>query len=163
VQNLVGIAISRGWKADTPLLDSDVKDKPGRGQKRKFTKEQEMEIVEAILTDRYGREKTCATLAKQFKTNHQTIWAILRRYGYRKTKCTRKPGLTKAMKEARYHFAKRFEHWTLEDWKKVIWSDETSVLLGHRRGGYKVWRRSNEAFKRSCIQERWKGFSEFMF
>jgi hypothetical protein len=67
------------------------------------------------------------------------------------------------MKEARYHFAKRFEHWTLEDWKKVIWSDETSVLLGHRRGGYKVWRRSNEAFKRSCIQERWKGFSEFMF
>jgi transposase len=73
VQNLVGIAISRGWKADTPLLDSDVKDKPGWGQKRKFTKEQEMEIVEAILTDRYGREKTCAALAKQFKTNHQTI------------------------------------------------------------------------------------------
>ena len=138
VQNLVDKAVSRGWNANEPLLDSDVKDKPGRGRKRKFTKEQEKEIVEAILTNRYSREKTCLALAKQFKTNHQTIWAILRRYSYRKTKCTCKLGLTKAMKEARYYFAKRFEHWTLEDWKKVIWSDETSVLLGHRRGGYKV-------------------------
>ena len=64
MQNLVGIAISRSWKADTPLLDSDVKDKPGRGRKRKFTKEQEMEIVEAILTDRYSREKTCIALVR---------------------------------------------------------------------------------------------------
>jgi transposase len=73
MQNLLGIAFSRGWKANEPLLDSDVKDKAGQGRKRKFTKEQEQEIVEAILTDRYSQEKTCATLAKQFKTNHQTI------------------------------------------------------------------------------------------
>jgi transposase len=73
VQNLVDKAVSCGWNANEPLLDSDVKDKPGRGRKRKFTKEQEKEIVEAILTDRYGCEKTCAALARQFKTNHQTI------------------------------------------------------------------------------------------
>ena len=70
VQNLVGIALSRGWEADKPLLDSGVKDKPGRGRKRKFTKVQEMEIVEAVLTDRYSCEKTYAALAKQFKTNY---------------------------------------------------------------------------------------------
>lgn len=33
MQNLVGIAISCGWKVNQPLLDSDVKDKPGRGRK----------------------------------------------------------------------------------------------------------------------------------
>jgi hypothetical protein len=67
------------------------------------------------------------------------------------------------MKEARLQFALRYQYWTLEDWKNVIWSDETSVLLGHRRGSYKVWRRPWEITVRSCIRERWKGFSEFMF
>lgn len=45
----------------------------------------------------------------------------------------------------------------------VIWSDETSVVLLHRRGGYRIWRKADEAFVRSCIRERWKGYSEFMF
>ena len=45
----------------------------------------------------------------------------------------------------------------------MIWSDETSVILLHRRGGYRIWRSKDEAFVRSCIRERWKGASEFMF
>ena len=45
----------------------------------------------------------------------------------------------------------------------MIWSDETSVVLLYRRGGYRIWRQPKEAFVRSCIRERWKGASEFMF
>ena len=45
----------------------------------------------------------------------------------------------------------------------MIWSDETSVVLLHRRGGYKIWRKADEAFVRSCIRERRKGYLEFMF
>ena len=78
-------------------------------------------------------------------------------------KPTRKPGLTKAMKKGLLEFCKKQEHWTLEDWKNVIWSDETSVLLGLRRGGYRIWRGADEALVSSCIRERWKGYQEFMF
>ena len=92
-----------------------------------------------------------------------TVWRVLRKSGLRKTKPTRKPGLTERMKMERLEFCHRHEHWTLEDWKNVIWSDETSVILLHRRGGYRVWRTSKEAFVQSCIRERWKGYSEFMF
>lgn len=67
------------------------------------------------------------------------------------------------MKDARLQFARAYENWTLEDWKKVIWSDETSVVCGFRRGGYKVWRTPKERFLISCIRPRWKGYSEFMF
>jgi hypothetical protein len=42
------------------------------------------------------------------------------------------------MKMARLAFAIDHAHWTLDDWKNVIWSDETSVVLGHRRGSYRV-------------------------
>lgn len=81
----------------------------------------------------------------------------------RKTKPTRKPGLTPKMREARLKFAMEHKDWTEEDWKKVIWSDETSVVIGQRRGGYRVWRTPEEAFTSSCVRNRWKGYSEFMF
>jgi len=87
----------------------------------------------------------------------------LRAAGYRKTKPTRKPGLTQEMRSARLKWALEHKDWTLEDWKNVIWTDETSVVINHRRGGYRVWRKADERVVKSCIRERWKGYSEFMF
>ncbi|RYC77279.1 hypothetical protein BFJ63_vAg19847 [Fusarium oxysporum f. sp. narcissi] len=67
------------------------------------------------------------------------------------------------MRKERLAWCIAHKDWTLEDWKNVIWSDETSVVLLHRRGSYRVWRLPKERFLRSCIRERWKGSSEFMF
>jgi len=67
------------------------------------------------------------------------------------------------MRNERLRWCLDHQDWTLDDWKNVIWSDETSVVLGHRRGGYRVWRRPDEAFVRSAIRERWSGYQEFMF
>ncbi|KAJ5982255.1 hypothetical protein N7451_012355, partial [Penicillium sp. IBT 35674x] len=47
--------------------------------------------------------------------------------------------------------------------KNVILTDETAVVLLHRRGSYRPWRTKDEAVVRSCIRERWKGAYEFMF
>ena len=71
-----------------------------------------------------------------------SVWGILRAYRYHKTKPTRKPGLTKKMRQQRLDWCMAHKDWTLDDWKNFIWSDETSVILLHRRGGYRVWRRS---------------------
>lgn len=119
--------------------------------------------------DRYGREKTGADLAGELSEelnidiSATTVIRCLKKLGYPKTKPTRKPGLTQRMKDERLKWCQDHADWTLEDWKRVIWSDETSVLLGHRRGGYRIWRRSDEAFVKSAIRPRWKGYSEFMF
>jgi transposase len=51
----------------------------------------------------------------------------------------------------------------LEDWKNVIFTDETAVQLGGTRGKRRVWRLPGEAYDKHCIRRRWKGFSEFMF
>lgn len=67
------------------------------------------------------------------------------------------------MKLERLKFCRDHAHWTLEDWKNVIWLDETSVVLNHHRGGYRIWRAMDERFVKSCICSRWKGYSEFMF
>ncbi|EFQ95129.1 hypothetical protein PTT_06957 [Pyrenophora teres f. teres 0-1] len=79
---------------------------------------------------------------------------MLKAAGYNKTKPTRKPGLTQKMRQERLEWCLAHKDWTLEDWKNVIWSDETSVVLNHRRGGYRVWRRPEEVFTKTVIRER---------
>jgi hypothetical protein len=53
--------------------------------------------------------------------------------------------------------------WTLAQWMCVVWSDETSVELGSKRGKRRIWRRPNEVCEEYVIRRRWKGHSVFMF
>jgi hypothetical protein len=108
-------------------------------------------------------EKSSEVLAYEQDIGYRSALRILKKHGLHCVKPTTKPGLTEAMKKARLEWCLAHEHWTLEDWKNVIWIDETSVILGHRRGSVRVWRGSDEAFNNTVIRRRWKGFSDFMF
>ncbi|KAG7158959.1 putative Transposase-containing protein 7, partial [Homarus americanus] len=50
-----------------------------------------------------------------------------------------KPLLTEAMKKKRINFCKKYQHWTSDDWKKVMFSDESTLRLV--RGASKIVRR----------------------
>lgn len=120
------------------------------------------------IGDRYGREKNAAQLAGDlltlgYEVSTSTVLRALKACGFRKTKPTRKPGLDERMRGERFRFCWAHKDWKLKQWKRVIWSDETSVLLGQRRGATRVWRRSNEGFLMSNIRRRWKKYSEFMW
>lgn len=165
INTIVDRAVDRGLDLSKPvILDVHVANgsRPGRPSKQGEVKDQ---ILAQVQRDRYGREKTCAAIAEDLgnQVSAMTVWRVLRSASMKKTKPTRKPGLTEAMKAERLAWCNAHEHWTLDDWKQVIWSDETSVVLGHRRGGYRVWRTSQERLVKSVIRERWKGYSEFMF
>lgn len=43
-----------------------------------------------------------------------------------------KPVLKPSHKAARLRWARKYQHWTVEDWKRVIWSDESSIVLGRK-------------------------------
>ena len=45
----------------------------------------------------------------------------------------------------------------------MIWSDETAVIAGLRRGSYKVWRQPHESQLPEVTRMRWKSYMEFMF
>jgi transposase len=167
VQLLHKKALERGFNPaeSKTILNHHIEDGKRSGRPTKQTTEIIQDVISKVRRDRYGREKSCAQIAADLggRVSDITIWRILKAAGFHKTKPTRKPGLTQEMEDARLQFAREHEHWTIEDWKRVIWSDETSVVCGFRRGGYKVWRRSDEKFNKSCIRPRWKGYSQFMF
>ncbi|KAJ5908818.1 hypothetical protein N7495_001500 [Penicillium taxi] len=113
-----------------------------------------------VCLDWYGRERTCADITGELSDEHSitisdgTIWRVLKNAGLRKTKPTRKPGLTAKMRANRLAWCFKHRDWSLKDWKNVIWTDETSVILLHRRGGYRIWRTKEERLLRSYIYER---------
>ncbi|RPB24701.1 hypothetical protein L211DRAFT_745782, partial [Terfezia boudieri ATCC MYA-4762] len=58
VQNLSKEAQKRGWEPGTPLLKEHVNNKPRSGRPVKITPSIEQAVVDAVLKDRYGREKS---------------------------------------------------------------------------------------------------------
>ena len=74
-----------------------------------------------------------------------------------------KPGLKLENKENCLKWYLDYRAWTFDDWKNVIWSDETSVTMGGQQGRRRVWCLQSEAYLNHCIRRRWKGFKQFMF
>lgn len=56
-----------------------------------------------------------------------------------------KPYLREANRINRLKWAKAHLNWTVEDWKRVIWSDESPFVLRYNRA-QRVWRRHNDRY-----------------
>ena len=74
----------------------------------------------------------------------QTCRRALRKEGLRSYVKRRKPGLTKRHIRARLEFAQRYSSWTVEDWHRVIFSDETKINRFGSDGREWVWSSQNE-------------------
>ena len=133
------------------------------GRPKEVMEEKEQKILDTVRKDRSGREKSSEVIRYELGWSSSTVLSILKKHGLRNVKPTTKPGLNRDQQLCRLAFALEHKDWTLEDWKNVIWSDETSVILGHRRGSVRVWRTVDEAYNKTTVRNRWKGYSEFMF
>jgi Transposase len=76
----------------------------------------------------------------------RTVYRVLVFNGYSSYKRTVKPGLNDENKKIRLQWCLDHKDWTLEDWKNVIWTDETSVQSGNVRGKRRIWRLASEVY-----------------
>lgn len=165
VRHWMQVAKERGYNPDNSIIlkDEYLIDKHRSGRPPKLLPETVQEVLVHHKKDRYAREKSAAQIGFDFGVSDTYVQRLYKTNKIHKRKPTRKPGLTKAMKAARLQWCIQHQDWTLEDWKNVIWTDETSVVLGHKRGSQRVWRTAKEAYEPTCIRNRFKGFTEFMF
>ena len=68
----------------------------------------------------------------------------LKGVGLRPAKTIRKPKLTARQIKERLAFAHAHKYWTVEDWKRVLWSDETKINRLGSDGVHWVWVRPGE-------------------
>jgi len=169
VRDLLHKAISRGFDFRTDgcrILPEHICDAPRSGPPNTAVNENNIrQVIEIVTKDRNGREKSAEVIAAELDApiSRASVCRIMRKAGFKKVKKTTKPGLNTAQKASRLAFCRKYQDWTLADWKKVIWSDETFVVISARRGSYKIWRRSDEGLIEEVTRKRWKGYMEFMF
>jgi hypothetical protein len=165
-QNLWKKAVARGYNpsVDPRILDSYVIDGARSGRPKEIGPEIEEEMMNNLRINCLSREKSSEVLAYEVGISHSSALRILRRLGARSVKPTTKPGLSTAQKLARLEFCLWIVKMSWEEFKsRVVFTDETSVVLGVRRGTIRIWRLAGEAYELSCVRRRWSGFCEFMF
>src|SRR5579859_3271299 len=77
----------------------------------------------------------------------QTMRHQLREEGIHKWRAVKCPLLTEEHAKKHLVWARAHQHWTVEDWKRVIWSDECAVQKDSNATGYWVFQRKNRREK----------------
>ncbi|GBO40395.1 hypothetical protein AVEN_242819-1 [Araneus ventricosus] len=65
---------------------------------------------------------------------------------------SRVPLVSQKNRKRRLFWAQKRRNWSLEDWKKVSWSDESRFLLHHTDGRIRIWRKQYEFRDRPSCQ-----------
>ncbi|KJZ69608.1 hypothetical protein HIM_03090 [Hirsutella minnesotensis 3608] len=162
-------ARARGFQRGSKVLETYVEDAKRSGRPVIVTEDRGKEVIRTLTqnstTRQFSLDQLSTALLKQYdwSASRMTLWRWLRKQGYSNVKLTTKPGLNAKQQLTRLRFAWERRDWSLEEWKKVIWSDETSVVLGSVRGKRRIWRLPSEAYHPHNIKARWKGRKEFMF
>lgn len=70
----------------------------------------------------------------------ETVRRALKEVGMEAVAKQKKPRLLPRHIRQRLDFALQHQHWTVEDWKRVIWSDETKINRLGSDGREWVWK-----------------------
>jgi hypothetical protein len=74
----------------------------------------------------------------------QTVRRTLRKAGLRPVVIKKRPLLKKVHRRERLQWAERHQEYTLEDWKRVVWSDETKINRLGSDGRKWLWKEVGE-------------------
>ena len=127
---------------------------PGRGRKRLSSAREDRYLIRKSLSN---RRLTSSDLQKEWKSgcnvncSARTVRNRLLQVGLKSHRARKKPFINERQRKQRLKFAKDHKDWTVDDWSKVIFSDESNFQLCPTPGRLMVRRRSGEAYRPECL------------
>ena len=82
--------------------------------------------------------------------------ALKTRLGMSKRIAAMKPFINDKQQVKRLQWAKDDIHWTMTNWERIIWTDESSVEIGKESRECTVWRRLGERYNKECLVPTFK-------
>ncbi|VVC42504.1 Ribonuclease H-like domain,Transposase, Tc1-like [Cinara cedri] len=113
-------------------------------------------IVSTSLRNRFSNAVELQQQLRAARSTTVSTSTVRRRLGEQKIVARRPatgPKLTAQHRKERLHFAREHFNWTLDQWKTVLFSDETRVCLYSNDKRRKVYRRQGERFAQACTEE----------
>jgi transposase len=125
------------------------------GHPSPFTAADTHQIIRLVTN---GHSSTASEVAKIMENtlvhpvHPQTVCCALKAAGLYSVVKKKKPALKPHQKRACFEFAERHLHWTVEDWKSVVWSDETKINCLGSDGLLWAWKKPGEELSLRLIQ-----------
>ena len=82
----------------------------------------------------------------------ETVRRVLKKHSFKAVMKKKKPLLSPRHRKQRLAFALKYKEWTVEDWKRVIWSDETKINRIASDGRQWMWKKAGEGLVEREVQ-----------
>jgi hypothetical protein len=121
---------------------------PKGGKPKKLTTADERAISSQINT---GKAENVVEVAKNDNNiinthvSTQTIWNVLKKHNMKTVVKKKKPLLSTRHQKQHFDFALKYKEWTMKDWKRVIWSDETKINRFGSDGKKWMWKQNGQS------------------
>ena len=134
-------------------LSGDCGRTPGSGRKRKTTERSDRFIAKCSKSGTPTKKQITNELKHQtgVEVSTKTIQRRLREKGIHWRKKSKKPYVSEKNRVARLKFAREHAGWSIEQWERVVWSDESPFGCKNQSQQH-VWRAKQESGVRRAMQ-----------
>lgn len=154
VANLVGCNLSTVVRVLAKHRETgDVHNRKGQGRKKKTSPRQDRQALRAVIANRKMTSPQLATHMAEVGGVTMTPQSWRNRMheaGFRGRVAGKKPLLSERNLRQRKDFVKEHAGWTEEQWKRVLWSDESTFQLFPNQRET-VWRKKHERYLQQCL------------
>jgi hypothetical protein len=132
--------------------EGNVKDRKRSERKRVTSKQDERMMIRAVMKDRCrGSQDIAADLNESgVRVSARTVRRRLWQAGLKAKTPRKKPFLNFTQRQKRVAWAKEHQDWTVDNWKKVLFSDESRICIFGQDGIKYVRRRVGEENRPDC-------------
>lgn len=109
--------------------------------------------IERLMRKSDTKTPKLAAKAINKSVSDWTVRRALRKIGLVSAIKQKKPALSNKNVKSRLQFCKDYGKWTTDDWKRVIWSDETKINRFQSDGKEYYWHRPHEKLQRHQVKQ----------
>ena len=123
------------------------------GRPKKWSKRDARLLKRNVMISKHG---TVAHSKSYMNLNvsYSTAIRMMKSTGFKAFKKIKKPSINKRVARLRLAYAKEHKDWTIEKWKKILWTDETKVNFQGSDGINYYWDDPKLKKKKNFIIER---------
>jgi transposase len=129
---------------------------PPPGNPKKLTERQKRTLKHVTRKNRRKTLEDITNILPQ-KSSVRTLQRQLSTLGIKKHIAIKKPFLNDEHKRQRLAFCEEHKDWTVDDWRRVIFSDECKVEIGKQARAAWVYRTEDERYHDDCLVPALKG------
>jgi transposase len=131
-------------------LSNSTENLPRSGRPKKMNERDRRHLVSDVKKDRRASLQDITNTTAS-NASSSTIRRELHERGMDNRIAAKKPYINSINQAKRLVFARKHQNMTVDDWKHVLWSDESSFEIGKNSRQIHVWRFPSERFESSCI------------